>query len=200
MESKIIAQGAEATITKSGSTIIKDRIPKSYRHKDLDNKLRTHRTRSEIKILTKANKLISTPKVISSNNNQIQLEYISGKKLSNNLDNLKNYQTICKQIGKSLAKLHDNGLIHGDLTTSNLILKDKKVFFIDFGLGFHSDRIEDKAVDLHLIKQSLEAKHPTIYEKAFASVLQGYKISKNYSKALKRLEKVESRGRYKKQY
>ena len=74
------------------------------------------------------------------------------------------------------------------------------VYFIDFGLGFHSDRIEDKAVDLHLIKQALEARHSKIYEKAFKAVLQGYKISKNYKEAIKRLEKVEKRGRYKAQY
>ena len=110
------------------------------------------------------------------------LKFIKGKKLSEHLDKLLNPEKICKQIGQSLAILHDNNIIHGDLTTSNLIYNQKqnKVYFIDFGLGFISSKIEDKAVDLHLIKEALEAKHSTIYEKAFESVLQGYKISKNY--------------------
>jgi len=88
-------------------------------------------------------------------------------------------------------------------STKNPSSKNRRhnsVFFIDFGLGFHSDRIEDKAVDLHLIKQALEARHSEIYEKAFSSVLTGYKTSKNYSTTIKQLEKVEKRGRYKTQH
>ncbi|PIN89103.1 Kae1-associated kinase Bud32 [Candidatus Pacearchaeota archaeon CG10_big_fil_rev_8_21_14_0_10_34_76] len=202
---KTVARGAEAIVYKLGSKVVKDRIPKGYRHPDLDNKLRTRRTKSEEKLLSKASEIVSTPKPLitssSSDNYKIHMPYIPGKKLSEHLDKLKNYQTICKKIGQSLAKLHDAGLIHGDLTTSNLILtKNNKVFFIDFGLGFHSTRIEDKAVDLHLISQALEAKHSSIHEKAFKSILQGYKSSKNYQETIKRLEKVESRGRYKKQY
>lgn len=130
------------------------------------------------------------------------MSHIKGKKLSLHLEKLKNCQKICETIGNSLAKLHDAGIIHGDLTTSNLILadKDKKIYFIDFGLGFHSNRAEDKAVDLHLIKEALHAKHPKLADKAFSAVLQGYKSSKNYSETLKRLQKVEQRGRYKAQY
>ena len=103
-------------------------------------------------------------------------------------------------LGKSLAKLHDNNIIHGDLTTSNLILNGKKVYFIDFGLSFHSQKIEDKAVDLHLIKEALEAKHPTISKTAYDSVIEGYKHSQNYNKVIHQLEIVEKRGRYKAQY
>ena len=112
------------------------------------------------------------------------------------------YKVVCEQIGKQLAKLHDNDIIHGDLTTSNLILnkKEDKVYFIDFGLGFHSSRVEDKAVDLHLIKQALEAKHPTIHEQAYQAIVKGYKKSKNAKATLTQLEKVEKRGRYKEQY
>ena len=75
-----------------------------------------------------------------------------------------------------------------------------KVYFIDFGLGFESNRIEDKAVDLHLIKQALEAKHFRYFESFFSNVLKGYKTSKNSSIVLQRLDKVESRGRYKAQF
>jgi len=232
---KILARGAEAILTKLGNKVLKNRITKGYRHPDLDKKLRKRRTKSETKLITKANKIIPSPKVLNTDNKssketqhdnyQITMQYIPGKKLSDNLEKLKNYQTICKQIGKNIALLHDAGIIHGDLTTSNMILattppsnnskstqkqrdnkglggrvKTPKVYFIDFGLGFHSNRIEDKAVDLHLIKQALEAKHSSIYEKAFKSVLVGYKASKNYKETIKRLEKVEKRGRYKQQY
>lgn len=201
---KILARGAEATITKQGKTIIKNRVSKGYRHPILDEKIRKLRTRSEAKIIEKASSLIPVPKIISSDekNKEIKIEYIEGKLLANNLEKLKNKYAICEQIGISLSKLHDAGIIHGDLTTSNLIYneKEKKTYFIDFGLGFHSNRIEDKAVDLHLIKEALQAKHPTIYQKSFKAILKGYKSSKNSSIVLKQLEKVERRGRYKEQY
>ena len=202
MEPKLLARGAEAIIYKIGNKVVKDRIPKGYRHPELDKKLRKRRTKSEAKILSKITQIISVPKLLSDPKPQgrmIHMEYIKGKRLSDHLEKL-DYKKVCKQIGKNIAKLHDAGIIHGDLTTSNMILKENKVYFIDFGLGFHSDRIEDKAVDLHLIKQALEAKHHSIYEKAFKAVLSGYKVSKNYSKTIKQLEKVEKRGRYKQQY
>ncbi|MEK6793126.1 MAG: KEOPS complex kinase/ATPase Bud32, partial [Nanoarchaeota archaeon] len=204
MKSSVIARGAEAIITKQGSIITKNRIEKSYRHPQLDIKIRKLRTRSEAKILEKAIKIIPTPKVIGSDEtrNTIELEYIPGKKLAESLEKT-NFKKVCKKIGNNLAKIHDNNIIHGDLTTSNMILNEKenKVYFIDYGLGFQSSRIEDKAVDLHLIKQALEAKHPTIYQEAFKSVIEGYKKqSKTAKQVISQLEKVERRGRYKAQY
>ena len=246
---RFLARGAEAVIIKKGRTVIKDRIEKSYRHPQLDEKLRSQRTRAEAKLLEKAHSIINVPKIMNGNEilpnkpYEITIEYIPGGKLADNLEKL-NYQQICKEIGKSLAKLHDAGIIHGDLTTSNMIYvpsssknqslassqpnhqkdftnnnnnnipnkeherasaahetnKTGKVYFIDFGLGFHSSKIEDKAVDLHLIKEALEAKHPSIYEKAFQAVLKGYNSSANCNKVLKQLEAVEKRGRYKAQY
>ena len=115
------------------------------------------------------------------------------------LDKLKNYKEVCEEIGKNISKLHDNNIIHGDLTTSNMIYnsKGKKVYFIDFGLGFESEKIEDKATDLHLIKQALEAKHFKKYNEYWNYLLKGYKNSKKFKETLIRLEIVEKRGRYK---
>ncbi len=202
VQDKVIARGAEAVIILKNKSVIKDRIEKSYRHPIIDEKVRKLRTRTEARLIEKANAIINSPKVIKVDEikKTIELEFINGKKLADTLDRQKDYKLICKQIGKSLAKLHDNNIIHGDLTTSNLILKEKKVYFIDFGLGFQSSKVEDKAVDLHLIKIALEARHPRIYEEAFKSILQGYKSSINYSKTIKQLEAVEKRGRYKAQY
>jgi Kae1-associated kinase Bud32 len=75
--------------------------------------------------------------------------------------------------------------------------KENKVYFIDFGLGFESKKAEDKAVDLHLIKQALEAKHFNHFERFFQAVLEGYKSSKHHIATLARLKAVEKRGRYK---
>ena len=130
------------------------------------------------------------------------MEFISGRKLSENLDELKDWKEVCEKIGENIAKLHDLNIIHGDLTTSNMIYveKEEKVYFIDFGLGYGNGKTEDKAVDLHLIKQAIEAKHFEKWEEYFKAVLKGYRISENAQETLKRLEKVERRGRYKEQY
>ena len=197
---KIIGKGAEAVLIKKNNILIKDRIKKSYRISYLDLKLRKTRTKKEAKILLKASKLIPVPTLIKTDEKEkIEMQFILGKKLSESLDKLKNSLKICKKIGENIAKLHDSGIIHGDLTTSNMIYnqKENKVYFLDFGLGYESSKIEDKAVDLHLIKQALEAKHFKNYEKFFKTILKGYEISKNHKEVLKRLEKVESRGRYK---
>ena len=199
MKLKLISQGAEAKIFLDKSTILKARIPKTYRHPQLDNQIRTRRTRSEAKILTKAHTLnINVPKVLSTNKFDIQLEHIEGDKLSETLNSYpekKQFETLQK-LGEQTALLHKNNIIHGDLTTSNTILSNNKIFLIDFGLGFISTKIEDKAVDLHLIKQALEAKHFQNHKELFEQFTKGYRWTDS-KKILERLKIVEKRGRYK---
>lgn len=207
MESKLLAQGAEAKIFLIKDKIVKNRIKKSYRIPELDNKIRRSRTKAEAKLLEKASKIIPCPKPLANpgQGRMIHMQYIDGIKLSNELNNFdfKKQKEILKQIGESVTKLHKENIIHGDLTTSNMIYAPTKknrgdvskpiVYFIDFGLGFHSQREEDKAVDLHVLKQALEAKHFQNWEKLFTAFKQGYKNKQ----VLERLKKVETRGRYK---
>ena len=203
MKQKIIAQGAEALLIHQDGKLIKRRIPKGYRHPDLDKKIRIRRTRSEAKLLEKTGKIINIPKVlkVDEKKSEIDMEFISGKKLSEYLDEfpLDEQEKLCFQIGENVAVIHENDIIHGDLTTSNMILKGKKIYFIDFGLGFHSARIEDKAVDLHLLRQALESKHFKRWQTLFDAVLLGYKKLGDEAVILQ-LKKVESRGRYKEHY
>ena len=126
------------------------------------------------------------------------MEYIQGNKVR---DILEQNLEICKTIGSHIAEMHNNGIIHGDLTTSNMIFNGNDIFLIDFGLGFFSEKVEDMAVDLHLLKRALDSRHYTICEKAFLLVMKGYKEkSNNYDEVIKRLEIVESRGRNKNKY
>ena len=206
MKPKILFQGAEAHIIKSNNFIIKDRVIKSYRIPELDEKIRKLRTRCETRLLEKASEKIPVPKIIKSDekSKKITMDFIDGKKISDNLNNFseKKQLEIFRQIGENISKLHDSNIIHGDLTTSNMILNEKehRVYFIDFGLGFRSHKIEDKAVDIHLLKQALEAKHFKNWEKLFGEVIKSYSISKDYEKVFERFKKVEKRGRYKDKY
>jgi Kae1-associated kinase Bud32 len=194
-----IAQGAEAVLYMKDNIIIKERLKKSYRISEIDDALRKFRTRREAKFIEKLP--VPGPKLISVDDKKmiIEMEFIEGPKVK---DVLEKNVNLCFEIGKKAAILHNNNMIHGDLTTSNMILNKKgkknEVFFIDFGLGFFSYKVEDKAVDLHLLKQALESKHYTVFEKAFKLVLQGYKNeSNNYKEILERFEQVEERGRNK---
>jgi len=201
-DGEIIGRGAEAVLIRDGKMLKKLRVEKGYRLPEMDERIRKIRTRKEAKILEKAAGLINVPKVIKVDDKtkEIDMEFIPGLKLSESLDGLQERLKICKMIGESIAKLHDAGIIHGDLTTSNMIYNGKELYFVDFGLGFESRKIEDKAVDLHLIKEAFEAKHFNYAKEFFDSVLTGYKESKNYKEVLIRLEKVERRGRYKGAY
>ena len=199
---KVLSRGAEAIIYEKNNKILKSRPEKSYRIKEIDSKLRKYRTRRESKLLEKLQKIdFQSPKLIdvSEERADIFMEKIDGKKLRDVI-NKKNFVVYCKKIGELIAILHNNNIVHNDLTTSNFIVgKNNKLYLIDFGLSFVSLKVEDKAVDLHLLKQALESKHYDIFEDAFKIILEEY--SKKYKQAqdvLNRLKKVESRGRYKK--
>ena len=196
-------QGAEATIFLKNKQVLKSRTPKSYRHPTLDKKIRTRRTKAESKILEIAGKLIPVPKLIKSNQekSEILIEFIEGKKLSEHLDSFtpKKQEQIMFQMGQSISKIHNEGIIHGDLTTSNLILKKDKVYFIDFGLSFLNGKYEDKGVDLYLLKQALEAKHFKNFQTLFNQFEIGYRSiqPKEAQKVFDKLKAIEKRRRYK---
>jgi Kae1-associated kinase Bud32 len=113
--------------------------------------------------------------------------------------NARNAASYGKTIGALIANLHDSNIIHGDLTTSNMIVNKKgMLFFIDFGLGYQSTRAEDMAVDLHLLRQALESKHNDCWQGCYNECIKSYKANAQKAKdALDRLEKVERRGRNK---
>ncbi|MBW2978353.1 Kae1-associated serine/threonine protein kinase [Candidatus Woesearchaeota archaeon] len=193
-----IDSGAEATIFLEGTKIIKDRLKKEYRHPEIDEKLRKSRTRREAKVLDKL-KAIDFPAPtlhdMCDKAMQLRMDMIQGNKIRDIL--YQNPVALSEEMGKKIGILHKNDIIHGDLTTSNMIL-EKEIKFIDFGLSFFSNKVEDKAVDLHLLRQALESKHYEIWEKCFEAALKGYKETNPDSNlVLNRLEKVENRGRNK---
>jgi len=191
---KEIARGAEAVIFEDKDRIIKQRFKKSYRIAELDEELRKQRTRREAKLLIKIP--IPHPKLIESDDKEkIVMEKINGEKLREVLDTK---PELARRVGELVAELHNHNIIHGDLTTSNMILNTKdEIVFIDFGLSFHSDKVEDKAVDIHLFKQALNSKHFKVYDQALKEFMEGYKKVNKHSEILQRLKAVELRGRYK---
>ena len=198
---QLIAQGAESKLFLEDNKIVKDRFRKTYRIKEIDERLRKFRTKREAKVLEKLQAIgFPVPKLIFNNEKDtLEMQYIDGKLLKNIL-NEKNCVKLSKEMGEKIAILHNNDIIHHDLTTSNMILEKEKneIFFIDFGLSFFSAKIEDKAVDLHLLKEALESKHSEIWEECYKAALESYAEKAIDGKdVIKRLRVVEKRGRYK---
>ncbi len=189
-----ISSGAEAIISlNEDNNIEKSRIKKDYRIPEIDFQLRSSRTKKEAKIIKKLQKILPVPKILNVTEYDIEMEHIDGIQLKKLLDNNPELAIL---IGKNLSLMHDSNVIHGDLTTSNMMLKNDTLYFIDFGLSFDSTRVEDKAVDVHLFKQALESKHYKVFEKAYKEFLEGYSPN-NKREILERLRVVEQRGRYK---
>lgn len=203
---KMIKQGAEAKLFLSKlddqDVVIKDRIKKNYRIEQIDKKIRKSRTSQESNLLSEARRAgVPTPKVfeIDKEDHKIIMEYIDGKRIKEllNSSDRKTIQKICFEIGISIGKLHSAGIIHGDLTTSNMILRKEKIYFIDFGLGFFSRKIEDQGTDLMLLQEALKSTHFKILDLCWKSVIKGYE--KEYTIAnqvLKKVEEIEKRARY----
>jgi TP53 regulating kinase-like protein len=166
--------------------------------------IRGFRTVKEAKIINKAKSCgVHSPSLyfVDLNEKSIVMEYINGIRLKEYLSSKGLDREIGHQIGESVGTLHKAGIIHGDLTTSNMILKDGKVYFIDFGLSEESEEIEKQGIDVHLLRQALESTHFDISEELFKIILEGYsKVigQEKKEEILQRIEQIEKRGRYRK--
>jgi TP53 regulating kinase-like protein len=208
-EKTLFKKGAEASLYlvdwHQRRVIIKMRIPKKYRSPVLDEQIRSYRTVHEPQLIHEAKEAgVPTPLIYMVNvpESSITMEYIEGqqvKQLLNKVSKAKRHY-ICVKIGQYIAQLHSHDIIHGDLTTSNMILNQKgKLFFVDFGLGEKNGELEAKGVDLHLLKRALQSTHYLFWEECFQSVLCGYTSVLGVELAEKVYEKIreiEKRGRY----
>jgi Kae1-associated kinase Bud32 len=199
---KIIKRGAEAVLFLEGDQLVKERVKKGYRLPQIDERLRKLRTRGEAKLLSEAKRIgVNTPKIFSVDEKgfRIVMEFIDGKRLKeffNETDN-KNRKSIAEELGKTVGLLHRNGIVHGDLTTSNMILKENRIFFIDFGLGEFSTRAEDLATDLSVLKEAFKSTHFKYLDLLWENFEKGYKqTNDNFIKVLDTLKDIEKRGRY----
>ncbi len=187
-------RGAEATLEIGDEKVKKVREPKNYRHQELDDRIRKERTRKEYRIMKDARKAISgIPRLERTSDDTLEIEKVEGDTLKQELES---GPERLEEAGKKVAGLHSTDIIHGDLTTSNMIVNGQ-LHLIDFGLSLRSQRIEDRAVDLHLLKQVLESSHPEVAEDAWQSFISGYSSYEKAEQVLERLEEVEERGRYK---
>jgi TP53 regulating kinase-like protein len=205
----LIKKGAEASLFlekwHGKKVIMKKRVPKSYRLPELDKQIRSYRTVHEPQLIHRAKEAgVSTPVIfmVDVKEANIIMEFIEGKQVKQILNSIsaKERCKLCRYIGKLIGNLHKQGIIHGDLTTSNMILTVRgKVVFVDFGLGEFSTELEARGVDLHLMKRALQSTHYKHAQKCFNVVMKGYSEimgEENAKTVLRKIREIERRGRY----
>jgi N6-L-threonylcarbamoyladenine synthase/protein kinase Bud32 len=207
-------QGAEATVSVEGDRVVKRRIPRSYRHPALDERLRRERTRIEARLTSEARRCgVPTPLVldVDTAESTIVFQHVGDRDLDAGLTAER-----ARAVGRHLATIHDAGFVHGDPTTRNVRVTagdgaagdaagdateaadgtDDRVFLIDFGLGYHTGHEEDHAMDLHVFAQSLTGTADDA-DRLQAAAEDAYRAtSERGETVLDRLRAVEGRGRY----
>ena len=205
----LIKKGAEANLYlvdwHDRKVIVKKRLPKKYRPSKLDEEIRTYGTIHEPQLMHEAKKAgVPTPIIflVNAKDAAIIMEFIEGKQVKRLLGevNESERQGMCLKIGELIGKLHEHGIIHGDLTTSNMILDSEgNVYFVDFGLGEKTRELEARGVDLHLMKRALQSTHFRFTRECFDAVIEGYsKVlgAEAVKSVLDKIREIESRGRY----
>ena len=189
--------GAEATVSIEADRVVKERVPRSYRHPTLDERLRTERTRQEVRLTSDARRHgVPTPLVrdVDLRDSRIVFQRVGDDDLRASLT-----EPHVRDVGRALARIHDAGFVHGDPTTRNVRVRpdtDRRTFLIDFGLGYYTDEPEDHAMDLHVLAQSLAgtADDP---EALFEAALSAYRDEAgDAGPVLASLDDIEGRGRY----
>lgn len=205
----LIKKGAEASLFleewQGQKVVMKRRLPKKYRLPEIDRRIRSYRTIHESQLLHHAKQAgVPTPTIflIDLANSNIIMEFVEGKQLKQILEQLPpdERRDLNRHIGRLIGQLHHDGIIHGDLTTSNMILTPSgKVVFVDFGLGEKTVELELKGVDLHLMKRAYQSTHFRLAKDCFRAVLEGYALvvgGDEAKRVLIKIREIEQRGRY----
>ncbi|MCW4055249.1 MAG: Kae1-associated kinase Bud32 [Candidatus Bathyarchaeota archaeon] len=205
----LIKKGAEANLFleewHGRKVIMKRRLPKKYRLPEIDERIRTYRTVHESQLLHYAKEAgVPTPIIfmVDLTDSNIIMEFIEGKQVKQVFNDLSPEERggLSRHIGELLGRLHRNDIVHGDLTTSNMLLAlNGKVVFVDFGLGEKTVELEPKGVDLHLMKRAFQSVHFLYAEECFTAVLDGYAQvvgGDMKSKVHAKIGEIERRGRY----
>ena len=176
--------------------VVKERIQKNYRLPQIDSKIRKERTRTEVRMLTDARRCgVPVPILYGVDSFSIRMERVKGTPLKFVIDEI---EALAETVGTVVGKIHENHIIHGDLTTSNMIYAadEDKLYLIDFGLSYSDSGLESKGVDVHVLFQTFDSSHknPSLLKELFA---KGYRKScKEADNILKRADEIKMRGRY----
>jgi TP53 regulating kinase-like protein len=207
-EGRLLYKGAEADVIQGEwqglDAVFKVRKPLRYRLPVLDDAIRRQRTIREAEMIHLAKKAgVASPFLYNVDvpASTLVMEFVSGDRVKDLIGSLptKKTEDLFLEFGKDVAMLHSAGIMHGDLTTANVVRRKAVLVFVDFGLSIRTTRLEDHAVDLRLIKETLVGAHPNVSSAALEALNRGYAavVGPLRSRAvLKQLQNIERRGRY----
>ncbi|WP_292388207.1 bifunctional N(6)-L-threonylcarbamoyladenine synthase/serine/threonine protein kinase [Methanosarcina sp. UBA5] len=189
--------GAEAVVyledgPEGKKVLIKERVPKAYRHKEIDERIRAERNRTEARLMSEARRSgVSTPIIYDVEDFKLKMQYIDGIPIKYLIT-----PEISEKVGELVGKLHSAGIIHGDLTTSNLLLASERLYLLDFGLAYFDKGLEARGVDVHVLFQTFESTHRN-HQALIEAFNRGYQRTFIDSEdVLKRVEEIKKRARY----
>lgn len=208
MVEQLIHRGAEADILlgrwSGRKAVYKVRKPLPYRLPALDSAIRHQRTVHEAEMLHRAKEAgVPAPFLyfVDPTAATMVMEFVEGRRLKEVAETAKKGGVLrhFEALGSEVARLHLAGLMHGDITTANVLVRDRELVLVDFGLSTHSLRLEDHAVDLRLIKETLTGAHSAIAVPAFEALKAGYSSVAGAARleaVARQLKDIERRGRY----
>jgi len=188
----LVSQGAEGRLWKIPNylpdgqhAVAKERFSKSYRHPVLDERLTKSRCKSEVKCLVKCRRGgVKCPALYGVSLSQSPLvcvvymefcrgttvrAYLEQELLHTRANNGSSsspsngaFFDLAHSMGKLIGRVHNVGVMHGDLTTSNMMYFEKEITLIDFGLARSSNNPEELAVDLYVLERALVSTHPEL--------------------------------------
>ncbi len=208
-----MARGAEARLRRDvwlgRDVVVKERVLKGYRHPDLDRRLRNSRIKTEARLMREARRAgVPTPYIfdIDLSGNNLVMQYLDGPSIRRVLNRGERREEMCREIGHLVARLHAGGIVHGDLTTSNMILSGGRIYFIDFSLGAKTSGMEQRGVDLHLLMEAFRSAHADFYDEGIGWVLESYREGwkeirgergiEEANAIIDKVHEIEKRGRY----
>lgn len=194
---EMLDNGAEAVVyledgPEGKKVLIKERVPKAYRHKEIDERIRTERNRTEARLMSEARRSgVSTPIIYDVEDFKLKMQYIDGVPIKYLIT-----PEISEKVGELVGKLHSAGIVHGDLTTSNLLLAGERLYLLDFGLAYFDEGLEARGVDIHVLFQTFESTHRD-HQVLIEAFKKGYQSTFiNSEDVLKRVEEIKKRARY----
>ena len=205
---RLLYRGAEADVVLGDwqglPAVFKVRKPLAYRLAVLDEEIRRQRTLREGEMIRYAKRAgVAAPFLyhLDLRAATLVMEYVEGERLRDLAGSMEEREAEEQffKFGEGVARLHAAGMMHGDLTTANVVARRGSLVFLDFGLAYRTRRLEDHAVDLRLIKETLVGAHPGISEAALGAFFRGYEAragSANFRRVHSQLRSIERRGRY----
>lgn len=200
-----LKRGAEAELRRTEflgrAAVEKFRVPKAYRLPMLDDELRRSRVRMEARLMSEARAAgVAVPVIydIDLVANKLVMEFVDGPTAKEVLDQGgPPARETAREIGRIAGRLHKAGIIHGDLTTSNMIVRDGRIVMIDFSLGGKANTPEERGVDLHLLREALTSAHKNAAA-YYREVLAGYRetLGAAAKDSIAKVKEIEGRGRY----